>query len=122
MEEDWEEQRREAAEAREAYAKERQEFRTKLFGSSDCHDWQAPSPVENFDELLAEHAAQLRNAARHAMGITLDDGHGPETLAQAASALTRMIQTNIAITKVLGAQRETSKTVRGGSKAKDAQD
>lgn len=125
---DWrarEDQRQAALEAeRAAFLKKRAELRRKLFGSADDFDWQAPAPTEDMDALLAEHAAQLRNAARQAMTFVLDDDNGVKSNALAASALTRLIQTNIAIAKALGAKdaSETTKTVRGGGKSKGAQD
>ena len=122
MEEDWraryEREKAEAAARSEAYYAEREAYRQKLFDAPDALTWQVPPPVENFDALLAEHAAQLRNAVRHAMGFALADNRDCEANALAASALTRMIQTNIAIAKVIG----TSKTVRGGVGAEEPQD
>ncbi len=128
MEEDWRakmERERSEAEARsEAYHKRREAFRERLFDSPDALVWQAPPPVDDFDALLAEHAAQIRNAVRQTMGIVLNDGNKPQSITQAAAALTRLIQANIAIAKVLGAKdtRETPKTVRGVAKPKGAQD
>ncbi len=123
MQEDWRDKaEREQAEYeadRAAYRKRRAALQEKLFGSAELYDWQAPAPIENFDTLLAEHAAQLRNAVRQAMGFVLSDDGDAKDNALAASALTRLIQANIAIAKVL---RETSKTVRGGAPAADAQD
>ncbi|MEI9991803.1 MAG: hypothetical protein WDM86_17405 [Rhizomicrobium sp.] len=125
MQEDWREKaEREHAEyeaERAAYRKRREEFQEKLFGSPEPYDWRAPAPVENFDALLAEHAAQLRNAVRQAMGFVLADNIGAKENALAASALTRLIQANIAIAKVLGS-RATAKTVHGGAEAKEPQD
>jgi predicted RNA-binding Zn ribbon-like protein len=125
MAEDWREreQRRQIAlEAeRAAFLKRREELRAKLFGSPDAYGRQAPAPIEDFDALLAEHAAQLRNVVRHAMAFAVWEDAGGTEIALSASALTRLIQTNIAIAKVLGV-RATSKTVRGGAPEKDTQD
>ena len=116
------EERQAALEAeRQAFLKKRAELRAKLFGSADSFDCQAPAPIADYDALLAEHAAQLRNVVRHTMSFALWDDAGIKDNAMTASALTRLIQANIAIAKVLGA-REISKTVRGGAKAKRAQD
>jgi len=123
-EERWarEAQREEALEAeRAAFRKMRAERRERLYGSADSIDWQAPAALADFDALLAEHAAQLRNAVRCTMEFVLWDDAGVKDNAMSASALTRLIQANIAIAKVLG-KHETSKTVRGGDKAKGTQD
>ncbi len=126
MEEDWrarcEREENERAARREIRRKEREAFRQKLFDTPDELAWQAPPPLEDFNALLAEHAAQLRNAVRQTMGFALADDNDCKANASAASALTRLIQTNIAIAKVLGVGDETSKTVRGGPEPKDAQD
>jgi len=124
MEEDWraryEREEQEAEARREAFRLKREAFRKKLFDAPDELTWCAPPPVENFDALLAEHAAQLRNAVRHAMEYALEDTNGQKSNALAASALTRLIQTNIAIAKVIGSA--TSKTVRGGTASTEPQD
>lgn len=100
----------------------RQEFLEKLLGGKNQLAWQAPLPLEDFDDLLCQHAAQLSNAVRYTMEHVLsDDAEIPEQ-AQAVGALTRMIQTNIAIAKALSPLRAKSKTVRGGSNGKGPQD
>ncbi|MEJ0028450.1 MAG: hypothetical protein WDN01_20700 [Rhizomicrobium sp.] len=125
MQEDWREKaEREEAEYRAnraAYRKRRAELQEKLFGSPELYDWQVPAPVEDFDALLAEHAAQLRNAVRQAMGFVVSDDLGAKASAVAAAAVARLIQTNIAIAKVLGS-RTRSKTVHSGAQPTEPQD
>jgi len=89
-------------------------FNRRLFGSEDRHDWQAPSALEDFDAALGEHAAQLRNAARHIMEKALADHSSVESQAKAVNALTSLIRANIQIAKALGTKEKKSKTVRGG--------
>src|ERR1700685_1384083 len=103
-EEDWharEDRRQAELEARrQEYLKKRAELRDRLFESADEFDRQAPAPIADFDALLAEHAAQLRNAVRYTMEFALWDDARVKDNVQSASALTRLIQTNIAIAKV----------------------
>lgn len=119
--EDWrarlerEENEREARAA--AWQAQRLQFRSKLFGSQDKFDWLAPPPVEDLDAMLGEHAAQLRNAARCITESALQDDTAKNTVA-AVTTLTRVVQANLAIAKVLA----KSKTVRGVTESKDAQD
>ena len=102
----------------------RKTFLDELFGSSDRLDWQAPSAVEDFDAVLRQHAAQLRNAVRHVMGDVLWDAYSMERRAKAIGALTRMIRTNVAIARALDTKAPTakSKTVHGVGAPKDPQD
>ena len=116
---------REIAEARRQRAEwcaERLRFKQKLFGADDALDWQAPTEIEDFDALLCQHAAQLSNAVRMTMGLVLFDDAKPEAQAMAANALVRLIQTNIAIAKVVAPAGEKLKTVRGVPARKDPQD
>ena len=103
-------------------AAKRRAFREKLFGSKDEADWLAPPPLADFDALLAEHAAQLRNVALQVMGNALSDDHSLDGHVSAVGALTRVVQTNIAIAKVLGGRRADSKTVHGVSPDADPQE
>ncbi|HXC53813.1 MAG TPA: hypothetical protein VNU97_00810 [Rhizomicrobium sp.] len=131
--EDWENEtwaersaRERHEEAQEAAARHaaRERFLGKLFGSSDRHDWLAPAAIEDFDDLLSCQAAQLQNAARFTLEDVLSDHISLEGRAKAVGALTRLVQTNIAIAKALRtAEPEAkSKTVRGGRTVKDVQD
>jgi len=126
MEEDWrdrfEREEEERAAQREIWRQEREAFRRKLFDAPDELAWQAPAPLQDFNTLLAEHAAQLRNAVRQTMEIALDHRNESKANALAALSLTRLIRTNIAIARTLGVGCETAKTVRGGALPEDAQD
>jgi hypothetical protein len=94
----------------------------KLYGSADIADWMAPPPLTDLDTQLAEHAAQLRNVARRVSGDALITDHGIEKHIKLVTALTRVIQTNVAIAKVLkAAAAATSKTVHGGEAPRDPQ-
>lgn len=124
--EDWrdrfereEREREERAAAREAA---REQFHIKLYGSAERFDWAAPPSVEDFDAMLGEHAAQLRNAARHVTESALHD-RSPKDMAVVVGTLTRVVQTNVAIAKVLRQKdHETSKTVHGATRQKGPQD
>ncbi|HEY4940518.1 MAG TPA: hypothetical protein VII56_03760 [Rhizomicrobium sp.] len=118
---------REIAEERRLRAEwraERLRFKQKLFGADDALDWQAPPEIEDFDALLCQHAAQLSNAVRMTMSRVLSDDIEAEAQNKAANALTRLIQTNIAIAKTVApvAPIRKSKTVHGVPKAKEPQD
>ena len=120
--------------ARDAFLKE-------LFGGGDRKSWLVPQPVADLDATLAEHFVQLRNAVRYALEDAIDDDRTDERRNLAQTAVTRMVQTNLAIAKALKAppprgfdfrmtvehkgtapSRAVSKTVRGGAPDKDAQD
>ncbi|HEX4304292.1 MAG TPA: hypothetical protein VHZ78_15980 [Rhizomicrobium sp.] len=109
---------------RAAYQAKRKLFLEALLGGSDPLTWQMPPEIDDYDALLAQHAAQLRNAVRYMMGEALDDDRSPERRNMAAGTLTRMIQANIAIAKTaLSAKpRGKSKTGHGGESAQEAQD
>ena len=111
------EERRQRAEWRA----ERLRFKQKLLGADDALDWQAPPKIEDFDALLCQHAAQLSNAVRVTMARVLSDDSEAEVQTKAANALTRLIQTNIAIAKTV-APVSKSKTVHGVRRPKDPQD
>jgi hypothetical protein len=99
----------------------RKQHLESLMGSDNRFDWEAPQPLADYDAQLGEHAAQLRNAARYLMGKVLDDDNARAV--QAASAVARLIGTNLAIFKALNtANAAKSKTVRGVSPANDHQD
>lgn len=105
-----------------ANRRRRKDFLDKLLGTADPVDRQAPAAIDNFDALLGEHAAQLRSAARYTMGFAVCDDVSIDRHPQMISSLTRLIQANVAIAKVLKKPREKSKTVHGGEAEKDAQD
>ena len=107
---------------RDEYRAERLSFKQRLLGSEDAYDWQVPSRIEDFDALLSQHAAQLSNAARVTMEHALSADIKVEAQAMAVGALTRLIQTNIAIAKVLGSGIAKSKTVHGVATPKEPQD
>ncbi len=115
---------REERERHAAYKAKRKLFLESLLGGNDPLTWQMPAEIDDYDALLAQHAAQLRNAVRYMMGEALDDDGSPESRVKAAGTLTRMIQANIAIAKTALSQksRGTSKTVHGGAPAAEAQD
>lgn len=115
---------REHREAQAAYRAQRKLFLEKLLGGSDPLTWQMPTEIDDFDALLAQHAAQLRNAVRYMMGEALSDDASAEQRIGAAGALTRMIQTNIAIARKLLPKdaREMSKTGHGGEQPRGTQD
>jgi hypothetical protein len=122
-EDEREERIREADERAAAAASARRSYLEKLLGSKDRYDWNAPRPVEDFDTILAEHAAQLRNAVRFTLDGLLTDNVSTENQAKYASAVDRLIRTNLAIAKVLGpAKHAKSKTVHGGSATGEPQD
>ena len=143
----WESKAKVEAEFREAEERaarardEREKFLCKLFGSDDLQSWLAPPPVADLDAALAGHFAQLHNVVRYALADAIDDRHTPERRDLAQKGVTRMIQANLAIAKVLKAPsprgfdfrmtvehkgvaptRTTSKTVHGGDRPKDPQD
>jgi hypothetical protein len=100
----------------------RSRFLETLLGA-DRMAWQAPPAIQDFDSLLCQHAAQLNNAIRYAMGDALRDGSSTENRSKAMLAITRMIQTNIAIAKVLDPEPPAnSKTVHGGDGVRRPQD
>ena len=100
----------------------RARFLESLLGA-DRMAWQAPPAIQDFDSLLCQHAAQLNNAIRYAMGDALRDGSSMENRSKAMFAITRMIQTNIAIAKVLDPEPPAkSKTVHGGDGVRRPQD
>ena len=128
--------------ARRAGAKvAREKFLRELFGSDDIRTWLAPPPVTDLDAGLAEHFAQLHNAVRYALADAIDDRETAERRNLAQTAVTRMIQVNLALAKALKAPpprgfdfrmtvehkgvaptRAISKTVHGGDRPKDPQD
>jgi len=116
---------REMREEREKIARaeaERERFLESLLGA-DRLAWQAPPEIQDFDSLLCQHAAQLNNAIRYAMGDALRDRASIESRSLAMGAITRMIQTNIAIAKVLDPEPPAkSKTVHGGEGVRRPQD
>ena|SRR5258707_6504673 len=122
----WEEQteveRVEREAQHEAWRKRRREYREKLFGSTDPIAWQAPPADVDFDALLAQHAAQLRNAVSLTMEYALSDDVDLKDRPGVLGSLTRMIQTNVAIVRVLRGGTEKSKTVHGGTKQKGTPD
>lgn len=137
VEAEYREEQERAARAQAA----RDAFLKDLFGSGDRQSWLVPQPVSDFDATLAEHFAQLRNAVRYALEDAIDDHRTPERRNLAQTAMTRMIQVNLALAKALKAPpprgfdfrmtvehkgtaptRAISKTVRGGAPDKDAQD
>ncbi len=120
FEEEMSDRQRRIADYHAQQRNKRKAFLDDLLGTCDKLEWQAPKAIEDFDALLGEHAAQLRNAARYVMGRVLLDDANPEQGAAAASALTRLIQTNISIARVLATAK--SKTVRGGVEAREPQD
>jgi len=126
VEEDWTTRmrriEREEKERLDARYERRAEFRRKLFGTDDAVAMQTPPPVEDYDAMLGQHAAQLKHAIGYTMGYALSDDVSLKDHAQVVASLTRMIQANIVIARTLGASRETSKTVHGVARPKDAQD
>jgi len=72
---------REMAAEREAHAAwkaRRKLFLDQLLGGADPLTWQMPTEIDDFDALLAQHAAQLRNVVRYMMGEAAEAGepHG----------------------------------------------
>jgi len=64
-----------------------------------------PQTVPEIDAVLAEHLAQLRNAVRYTMQTAIDDGSEiPNAATSPLRAITRMIQVNLGIAKVLRRQ------------------
>jgi hypothetical protein len=117
---------REAAEdraARAEYSRKRAIYREKLFGSSDPVDCHAPQAIEDFDALLAQHAAQLRHAIAYTMEAALDDDVLVRERPKVIASLARLVQTNVAIAKVLRDKKtKNGKTVHGGGKMRGTQD
>ncbi len=95
-------------------------FLNGLLGA-DPFERQAPPPLQDFDTQLSEHAAQLAKAARHVMGDVLDDTACLTSRALAIGALTKMIQANVAIAKLLDPNVPT-KTVHGVRRSEGTQD
>jgi hypothetical protein len=113
----------------EAEARERQARReayaawcAKLYGSGDEMDWCKPAPLDDLDTQLAEHAAQIRNVARNVTSDVLSGSNNADKQIKFVGALTRLVQVNVAIAKVLGGHRADSKTVHGVPAAPEAQD
>ena len=94
------EKRRYEAE-RAASAKRRTEFRIKMFGADDPVAMYAPQSLDDYETLLGEHAAQLRNAVRSAMTIAISDDVDLTKRIPMLGVLARMIQTNLAIAKAM---------------------
>jgi hypothetical protein len=94
------ERRAEEAE-RERFRQKRKEFRQKLFGTDDPVALLAPQALEDYDDLLGEHAAQLRNAVRYAMEDAVSDSIRIEQRLPALAVLARLVQTNLAIAKAM---------------------
>jgi len=94
---------------------------TETLLSGDLLTWVAPDTHPGSDEVLSEHLAQLRTAVRYALQFVLADDLNLESNLSAASTAQRLIQTNIALAKVLSAPPK-SKTVRGGRVKKEPQD
>ncbi len=122
LDERYERERREEHEQLDRAEAARKQFLESLLGA-DRLAWQAPPEIQDFDALLCQHAAQLNNAIRYAMGDALRDGSSTERRSMAMVAITRMIQTNIAIAKVLDPEPPAkSKTVHGGDGVRRPQD
>ncbi len=117
----WEDEEERHRAEHAAWRQRREEYLQKLFGAADPLDVHAPAAIADFDALLGEHAAQLRSVARYTMGFTISDELSIDRHIQTAGSLVRLIQTNVAIAKVL-APRAKSKTVRGMAKDEDPQD
>jgi hypothetical protein len=96
---------------------------TETLLSDDLLSRIAPQAHPGSDEVLAEHLAQLRTVVRYALQFVLADDLSLETNLSAANTTQRLIQTNIALAKVLSASESTkSKTVRGGRARKEPRD
>jgi len=127
IEEHTEKVRREIEEARtraSAWRAQQAARKARLLGGDDQVEWQAPAPLADFDSLLGEHAAQLKNAARMVMGQVLDDGTAQSAREQAVAVagLTRIVQTTLAIARALGSNGATAKTVHSAAAMSQAQD
>ncbi|MBS0469870.1 MAG: hypothetical protein JSR60_02275 [Proteobacteria bacterium] len=116
FEEQQAEKRRRQEEADARYER-RQAFLTELLGPPGVARF-APPPVRDFDAQLGEHAAQLAKLTRLTLNYALNDDGDLQTQMNAASAVTRLIQTNVAIARVLLAK---SKTVQGVPADKEPQ-
>jgi hypothetical protein len=91
-----------------------------IMGGTDLASWIAPKESVVSDELLAEHLSQLGRTVRYALSFAFDGHYGLGERLSAANTATRMIRTNIALTKALDAKN--AKTVRGGRRARRTQD
>ena len=89
--------------------------------SGDLFSRVAPDAHPGSDEVLAEHLAQLRTVVRYALQFVLADDMSLATNLSAANTAQRLIQTNIALAKVLGATAK-SKTVRGSRTKREPRD
>lgn len=113
-----EEQRRRQA----ARLAKREAFLAELLGPDKIARL-SPSAVEDFDTLLAQHAAQLRHAIAYTMEDVLNDNVRILDRPKVIAALARLVQTNVAIARALrGEKTKSGKTVRGGEPAKEPQD
>jgi len=91
--------------------------------SGDLLTWVAPDTHHGSDEVLSEHLAQLRTAVRYALQFVLADDLSLASNLSAANTTQRLIQTNIALAKVLSVSESAKpKTVRGGRAKKGPQD
>jgi len=109
--------------ARAEYLRKRVIYREKLFGSSDPVDCQVPQAIEDFDALLAQHAAQLRHAIAYTMEAALSDDVRVLERPKVIASLARLVQTNVVIARALRDKKsKNGKTVRGGAKAGGPQD
>jgi hypothetical protein len=95
----------------------RQEFLAELLGPAGVTRY-APPPVSDFDAQLGEHAAQIAKLTRLALNYALNDDWNFDNRIDAANTITRLIQTNVAIARVLRAQ---SKTVQGVQQDRETQ-
>ena len=87
--------------ARDAQAQKRKEFRAKLFGTDDPVALLAPESLQDYDALLGEHAAQLRNAIRHAMEYAVSDSVSLKQQLPVLAALDRLVRANVMITRTI---------------------
>ena len=91
----------------ETRRKKRQEFRARLFGTDDPVALLAPQSVDDYDALLGEHAAQLRNAVRRAMEDAVSDDTDIAERIPMLGVLARLVQTNVAIAKAVNRENST---------------
>lgn len=95
----------------------RQKFLDELIGPYGVERF-APQPANDFDALLGEHAAQIAKLTRLSLNYALNDDMNLNSQINAANAVTRLVQTNVAIVRVL---RAKSKTVQGVQPEKEPQ-
>jgi len=98
-------------------------FLTQLFCAEDSLDRRAPQPIKDMESLLGEHAAQLRNAARYLMGYVTRGGENAQDSIRAATAISAVVRTNVAVANALRDEAEQNrKTVHGVAVTVEPQD